>query len=90
MGFRVAAAAAVMGLAAVSATLAQDTGPISAKRMSDVVRVIASDGFEGRAPGTPGEDTTVAYLVDKLRAMGLEPGGDNGGWTQAVPMIRFE
>ena len=37
---------------------------ISAKNLSDIVKVMASDDFEGRAPGTPGEDKTVAYLID--------------------------
>ena len=81
--------AAALALFAAGAALAQDAGPISAQRMSDVVKVIASDAFEGRSPGTPAEDRTVAYLVGQLRAMGLEPAGDAGGWTQAVPMVRF-
>lgn len=38
--------------------------------------------------GTPGEDKTVAYLVEQFKAAGLEPGGENGGWTQTVPLIR--
>ncbi len=81
--------AAVLSVFTAGWAFAQDTGPISAQRMSDVVKVIASDAFEGRSPGTPGEDRTVAYLVDQFRAIGLEPAGDKGGWTQAVPMVRF-
>jgi len=88
MGFKFAAAA--FALMVAGAALAQDAGPISARRMSDVIHTIGSDGFQGRSPGTPGEDTTVAYLVDQFRAMGLEPGGDAGGWTQAVPMVRYQ
>ena len=42
--------------------------------------MLASDAFEGRAPGTRGEAKTVAYLVDQFRALGLQPGGENGGW----------
>ncbi|GAB3290191.1 M28 family metallopeptidase [Parahaliea aestuarii] len=49
---------------------------------------MASDAFEGRAPGTPGEDKTVDYLVQRMQAIGLEPGGPDGQWTQAVPMMR--
>ena len=90
MRLGIAAAAAALALMAAGAGLAQDTGPISAKRMSDVIHTIGADSFEGRSPGTPGEDRTVAYLVDQLRAMGLEPGGDDGGWTQAVPMVRYD
>ena len=63
---------------------------ISAKNLSDIVKVMASDDFEGRAPGTPGEDKTVAYLIAQMQEIGLEPGGVNGSWTQAVPMMRSE
>ena len=61
---------------------------ISAERMSEITRVLASDEFQGRSMGGPGEEKTVAYLIEQFRAAGLEPGGENGGWTQTVPMIR--
>ena len=61
---------------------------ISAQRMSDITRVLASDAFEGRSMGGTGEERTIATLVQEFQAAGLEPGGENGGWTQAVPMIR--
>jgi Zn-dependent M28 family amino/carboxypeptidase len=63
---------------------------ISADNLSNIVKIMASDEFEGRAPGTPGEDKTVAYLVAQLQKIGLEPGGAKGSWTQAVPMMRSE
>ena len=56
--------------------------------MSEITRVLASDEFEGRSMGGRGEEKTVAYLIEQFRQAGLEPGGENGGWTQAVPMIR--
>ena len=61
---------------------------ISAERMSEITRVLASDEFQGRSMGGPGEEKTVAYLTEQFKAAGLEPGGENGGWTQTVPMIR--
>jgi Zn-dependent M28 family amino/carboxypeptidase len=61
--------------------------PIDPARMSATVKVLASDAFEGRAPGTAGEAKTVAYLVQRFRALGLQPGGENGGWLQQVPLI---
>lgn len=51
------------------------------------VRRLSSDGFQGRAPGTPGEDSTVAYLVEQFEALGLEPGSPEGGWTQDVTLV---
>src|SRR5699024_7113489 len=57
---------------------------VSAENLSEIVRVLASDEFEGRAPGTPGEEKTVKYLIDQFKAIGVEPGGEDGGWTQTV------
>ncbi|MET4896830.1 M28 family metallopeptidase [Sphingomonadaceae bacterium jetA1] len=62
--------------------------PISPARLSADVKTLASDAFEGRAPGTPGEAKTVDWLVAQFKAMGLQPGGPDGQWTQAVPLIR--
>jgi Zn-dependent M28 family amino/carboxypeptidase len=60
---------------------------VSMERMSQVTRVLASDEFQGRAPGTPGEERTIPYLIEQFKAAGLEPAGEKGGWTQTVPMI---
>jgi Zn-dependent M28 family amino/carboxypeptidase len=67
-----------------------DTPHVDMKRMSEITRVLASDDFQGRAPGTPGEAKTIPYLIAQFKAAGLEPGGENGSWTQAVPMIRTQ
>ena len=48
---------------------------------------LASDEFEGRGPGTPGEDRTVKYLEEQLKAMGLEPGNPDGTYVQNVPLV---
>ena len=50
-------------------------------------RVLASDEFEGRGPGTPGEAKTVDYLVQQFRRSGLQPGMPDGSWTQDVPIV---
>lgn len=63
---------------------------ISAERLAETVRVLASDSFEGRAPGTRGEDRTIGYLIGRFQALGLEPGGPDGGWTQTVPLLRTQ
>jgi Zn-dependent M28 family amino/carboxypeptidase len=49
--------------------------------------VLASDSFQGRAPGTPGEDKTVAYLEQQFRAIGLKPGNPDGSYIQRVPLV---
>jgi len=78
-----------MALLACKAASA-DAPHVDMKRMSEITRVLASDEFQGRAPGTPGEAKTIPYLIEQFKAAGLEPGGENGGWTQAVPMIRTQ
>ncbi|MDR6127877.1 Zn-dependent M28 family amino/carboxypeptidase [Sphingomonas sp. SORGH_AS802] len=62
--------------------------PVSPDRLSADVRTLASESFQGRAPGTPGESKTIDWLVAQFKAMGLQPGGRDGQWTQAVPLIR--
>ena len=54
------------------------------------VRVLSSDEFEGRSPGTRGEDLTVAYLSEQMRAIGLAPGNPDGTYVQEVPLVGFQ
>lgn len=63
---------------------------ISAQRLSDMTRELASDPYAGRAPGGPGEQKTIDFIVGQFQALGLEPAGDNGGWTQSVPLWRYQ
>ncbi len=49
-------------------------------------KTLASDEFEGRGPGTPGEDRTVAYLTEQFRVLGLQPGNPDGTYVQKVPL----
>ena len=80
------AAIALLGCGAASAQAPH----VDAQRMSEITRVLASDDFQGRAPGTAGEAKAIPYLVAQFKAAGLEPGGENGSWTQMVPMIRTQ
>jgi Zn-dependent M28 family amino/carboxypeptidase len=86
MKSKVAVLAALLGTAAAAAAAPQ----VDMKRMAEISRTLASDAFQGRAPGTPGEDRTIPYLIAQFKAAGLEPAGENGGWTQEVPMIRTQ
>ncbi|WP_018076165.1 M20/M25/M40 family metallo-hydrolase [Novosphingobium nitrogenifigens] len=61
--------------------------PVRAGELSATVKEIASDAYEGRSPGTAGEERTVAWLTAQLKALGLAPAGPGGQWTQTVPMI---
>ncbi len=51
--------------------------------------MLASDTYEGRAPGTRGEDSTVAYLTRQFKQLGLQPGNPNGTYIQEVPLYGY-
>ena len=59
---------------------------MSVESYAEVVRTLSSDEFEGRGPSTPGEELTVAYLVEQFQAAGLEP-GNGGSFFQEVPLV---
>lgn len=62
---------------------------ITAEDMLKHIQVLASDEFEGRAPGTKGEELTVRYLIDQFTKLGLKPGNPDGTYVQKVPLIGF-
>jgi Zn-dependent M28 family amino/carboxypeptidase len=51
------------------------------------VKVLASDRFEGRAPGSMGEQRTADYLIQQFERIGLQP-ANRGSWLQAVPYVQ--
>ncbi len=50
------------------------------------IKVLSSDEFEGRAPGSHGEELSVAYITNEFQKLGLAPGNSNGTYTQEVPL----
>ncbi len=50
------------------------------------IKVLASDEFEGGAPGSKGEELSIKYISDQFRAIGLKPGNPDGSYTQEVPL----
>ena len=62
---------------------------ITAEGILAHTRVLSSDAYEGRSPGTPGEEKTVQYLTEQFLQLGLKPGNPDGSWTQPVEMIGF-
>jgi len=51
------------------------------------IKVLSSDEYEGRAPGTKGEDLTVTYIQDQFRKLNLKPGNPDGTYIQKVPLV---
>jgi Zn-dependent M28 family amino/carboxypeptidase len=58
---------------------------INAADFAELVKILASDEFEGRAPGSNGEELTVNYIRDQMQRIGLQP-GNGDSWFQDVPM----
>ena len=84
-----AVSALALMMACSSAQAGDAAAPdIDAARMNEAVRVLASDEFEGRAPASPGEEKTVAWLVEQFRAAGAEGGGPDGSFVQIAHLSR--
>ncbi|MEP6776992.1 MAG: M28 family peptidase [Chthoniobacterales bacterium] len=82
-------------LALTQAIFAADQPQLPPKSALDVmtphdflkhVKTLASDEFEGRAPGSKGEDLSVKYITEQFKAIGLKPGNPNGSYVQEVPL----
>jgi Zn-dependent M28 family amino/carboxypeptidase len=56
-------------------------------RVLEHIKTLSSDAFEGRLPGTKGEELTVKYISEQYQAAGLEPGNPDGSWVQRVPLV---
>ncbi|WP_267396330.1 MULTISPECIES: M28 family metallopeptidase [unclassified Sphingomonas] len=61
---------------------------IPIETMKEVTKTLSSDAFEGRAPGSAGEDKTLAYLQVQFAKAGLKP-GNHGKWLQDVPLVEI-
>lgn len=83
----------MMGGVAVAAVLLAagmaSAQEFSAARISDNIRTISADEYQGRYPGTEGERMVLAWLQAQYEAMGMEPGGPDGQWLQPVELKRY-
>jgi Zn-dependent M28 family amino/carboxypeptidase len=80
-------AAAPLFLLLSTPIAAQTSAPISTDDLMRHIRVLASDEFQGRKPGTEGETLTTRYIVEQFSSRGLEAAGVNGSWFQPVPLV---
>jgi len=86
----IALAAGMLVAAAADPNLKTALESIKGGEILKHIKVLASDEFEGRGPGTPGEEKTVAYLTEQFRQMGLKPGNLDGTYVQPVPLVGFQ
>ena len=76
-------AASLITLTLTAASPPQAVDP--ARLMADT-KELASPAYEGRGPGTAGEDKTVAFLIERFKLLGLKP-GPGGSFVQEVPLV---
>jgi Zn-dependent M28 family amino/carboxypeptidase len=72
---------------APSAVTPEQMPKIDQNAILERIKVLSSDEYEGRAPGTRGEDLTVRYLVDESKKLGLQPGNPDGTYVQKAPLV---
>src|SRR3954466_6569044 len=78
---------ALPSFAADPPSVPKDAGEaITAADLLKHIKVLASDEYEGRAPGSKGEELSVKYIYEQYSALGLEPGHPNGPYIQEVPL----
>ena len=82
-------AAVLLFAAAMASGAVAQTPDFDAARISNDIKVLSDDSFEGRGIATPAEQKVIDYLSQQYAAAGFAPGGENGGWTQAVGLNRF-
>ncbi|WP_334183433.1 M28 family metallopeptidase [Novosphingobium sp.] len=73
-------------LSASAAAIAAPAPKFDIARVSNDIKTLASDEFEGRGPATPAEKKTIDYLAAQMKAAGLQPAGEKGSWFQDVPL----
>ncbi len=84
-----AATALILGAQAPSPDLRTAQATIDAREMLRHIQILASDAYEGRAPGSPGEEMAVGYIIDQYKRIGLKPGNPDGSYVQKVPLVGF-
>lgn len=75
--------------ATVPAELKPAFEAITANDIMQHTRVLSADEYEGRGPGTKGEELTVKYLTEQMQRIGLKPGNPDGTYVQKVPLAGF-
>ncbi|QTD55953.1 M28 family metallopeptidase [Parasphingorhabdus cellanae] len=61
---------------------------LSLDTMRDITKELSLDSYEGRAPGTVGEEKTLALLTKEFAEAGIEP-GNGDSWFQDVPLVEI-
>src|SRR5713226_8716925 len=60
---------------------------ITADGVMSHIKTLSSDEFEGRGPGTHGEELSINYIAEQFKKIGLAPGNTDGTYFQKVPLV---
>src|SRR5882757_461454 len=79
-------ATSLIANAAPLEALKEAENAIDAAGLLGHIKVLGSDKFEGRAPGSGGEGKSVTYITAQFKQLGLHPGNPTGTYSQEVPL----
>ena len=77
----------VIAIACQESSQEPHSDAINAESLMNRIQLLSSDAFEGRAPGSAGEEKTVEYLIESFRSFGLASGSPDGSFIQQVPLV---
>jgi len=78
---------AVVETEAGNPTAEEASQEITGDYMRGIVVEISDDRYEGRGPGTRGDEAARKYLAGRMEELGLEPGGADGSWEQPFDLV---
>ena len=73
--------------AEVAGALSAGLSAINREGIEKHLLFLADDARKGRMTGSPEYDEAAAYVAEQFAQIGLEAGGEDGGWFQAVPLL---
>jgi hypothetical protein len=78
---------ALLLVSSIAALGADSPGSIRSEALLAHVKYLASDELEGRGNGTKGLEKAGDYIAAQFKAVGLQPGGKDGGWFQPFGLV---
>jgi Zn-dependent M28 family amino/carboxypeptidase len=76
--------------ASTSSPAEEAANQISGEFIRKIVKEISDDRYEGRGPGSRGDEAAREYLAAEMEALGLEPGGPDGSWEQEFALVAID
>jgi Zn-dependent M28 family amino/carboxypeptidase len=81
------AADASMAVALADPAANKAAATIDADGLRRDITELSDDRYEGRGPGTRGDELARKWLAQQLQVIGLQPGAADGGWQQPFDLV---